>query len=97
MDTTPNFLKSGIHGLDQVLGESFLPSDIRDYHSGEYSAAFENIIYLRYIETAFQVKRLINIYKVRSSSYDIAIHEFYISNNGIVVEEGSFNPSAGDK
>lgn len=76
--------------------EARLPTDIRDYHSGEYSAAFENIIYLRYIETAFQVKRLINIYKVRSCSYDIAIHEFYISNKGIVVEEESFNPLVGE-
>ncbi len=77
--------------------EARLPSDVRDYHSGEYSAAFENIIYLRYIETEYQVKRLLNIYKVRSSNYDIAIHEFYICNEGIIVEENSFNNPAGIK
>lgn len=72
--------------------EARLPIVIKDYHSGEYSAAFENIIYLRYMETEFQVKRLINIYKVRSSDYDIAIHEFKISGQGVSVEKESFKP-----
>ncbi len=85
-------------GITAIISEEArLPSDVRDYHSGEYSAAFENIIYLRYIETEYQVKRLINIYKVRSSSYDIAIHQFNISNHGIVVEEDSFKPHDGIK
>ncbi|MBC7714603.1 MAG: serine/threonine protein kinase [Rhizobacter sp.] len=70
--------------------EARMPSLEKDYHLGEYSAAFENIIYLRYMETSFHVKRLINIYKVRSSSYDISIHEFHIQDQGIIVEENSY-------
>jgi KaiC/GvpD/RAD55 family RecA-like ATPase len=44
------------------------------------------------LEAGFQVRRLINIYKVRSSDYDIAIHEFSISDKGVVVEQISFKP-----
>lgn len=44
------------------------------------------------METDFQIRRLINIYKVRSSDYDIAIHEFKIGDKGIVVEKLPFNP-----
>lgn len=70
--------------------EASMPSIKKVYHLGEYSAAFENIIYLRYVETDFHVRRLINIYKVRSSSYDISIHEFHITNHGVVVEKNSY-------
>jgi circadian clock protein KaiC len=73
--------------------EARLPIVLKDYHSGEYSAAFENIIYLRYMEAEFQVKRLLNIYKVRSSDFDISIHEFKICDEGVVVEQASFKPS----
>lgn len=80
-------------GVTAVFSEEAKwPIVIKDYHSGEYSAAFENIIYLRYMEADFQVRRLINIYKVRSSDYDIAIHEFSICDKGIVVEQKSFKP-----
>jgi circadian clock protein KaiC len=75
--------------------EARLPSSVKDYHLGEYSAAFENIIYLRYLETNFHVRRLINIYKVRASSYDISIHEFHIQNQGIIVEQKSYKPEGG--
>ncbi|MBC7428589.1 MAG: serine/threonine protein kinase [Bacteriovorax sp.] len=74
--------------------EARMPSMVKDYHLGEYSAAFENIIYLRYMESDFHVRRLINIYKVRASSYDISIHEFHIQNQGIVVEEKSYKQDA---
>ncbi len=70
--------------------EASMPSIKKVYHLGEYSAAFENIIYLRYVESNFHVKRLINIYKVRSSSYDLSIHEFHITNHGVEVQKESF-------
>lgn len=95
-DRLPRFvtsltIKLRAMGVTAIFSEeASMPSIKKVYHLGEYSAAFENIIYLRYMESDFRVRRLINIYKVRSSSYDITIHEFHIKDQGVIVEENSY-------
>ena len=49
------------------------------------SGVAENLILMRYVELQSQLFRLISILKVRESSYDPAIREFKISQDGIEV------------
>ena len=45
----------------------------------------ENIILMRYVELRAQLYRLISVLKMRESDYDMAIHEFKITTQGLDV------------
>ena len=51
----------------------------------ELSALNENVIYLRHVDTALRLKRMISIVKVRSAVFDSSSRELQIGKNGIVV------------
>ena len=53
------------------------------------SAAFvENIVYLRYVEQATSVSRVLSLIKVRDGDHDPGIRPFSVSSAGLVVAEG---------
>lgn len=57
------------------------------------SAIVDNLLFLRYADIDGELKRLISILKVRSSSYDPAVRELSISSKGLAVE-GRFSAAA---
>jgi len=54
---------------------------------GNTSAAFDNLILLRYVELRSQLRRLLSIVKVHESDYDSSIREFSITSRGIVLSD----------
>ena len=51
----------------------------------EMSHLADNIIVLRHVEDGGQLRKVIGVLKMRASDYDSRIHEFEITENGVVV------------
>lgn len=51
------------------------------------SSIAENMVLLRFIEVRSRLYRLISILKVRNSSFDPSLHEYAITNSGLVINE----------
>jgi circadian clock protein KaiC len=60
---------------------------------GDLSVLAENLVLLRYVELRSRLHRLISILKVRDSDFDPFLHEFLLTDQGPVVNEGAL----GDK
>ncbi|MEH6388942.1 MULTISPECIES: ATPase domain-containing protein [Pseudomonas] len=54
---------------------------------GSISAAAQNILLLRYLELDSSTRRSISVVKVRSNAFDPAIREFFITEEGVVIDE----------
>ncbi|WP_150305569.1 ATPase domain-containing protein [Pseudomonas saliphila] len=54
---------------------------------GSISAAVQNILLLRYVEINSSTRRSISVVKVRSSAFDPAIREYFITDEGVVIGE----------
>jgi circadian clock protein KaiC len=63
-----------------TLYEAALEVPIRDL-----SAVVENILFLRYVEDADRLARVISILKLRESGYDATLRRFTITNHGIEI------------
>jgi circadian clock protein KaiC len=51
------------------------------------SATLENLIFLRFVERASSLHRLLSVHKVRDSGHDPCLREFFISDRGVRVGE----------
>jgi circadian clock protein KaiC len=60
---------------------------------GDLSVLAENLVLLRYVELRSRLHRLISILKVRDSDFDPFLHEFFLTDQGPIVNEGAL----GDK
>jgi circadian clock protein KaiC len=60
---------------------------------GDLSVLAENLVLLRYVELRSRLHRLISILKVRDSDFDPFLHEFFLTDQGPVVNEDAL----GDK
>ena len=60
---------------------------------GDLSVLAENLVLLRYVELRSRLHRLISILKVRDSDFDPFLHEFFLTDQGPIVNEGTL----GDK
>ena len=55
----------------------------------DISSIAENMVLLRFIEVRSSLYRLISILKVRNSNFNPSLHEFKISNDGLVINDTS--------
>jgi circadian clock protein KaiC len=51
------------------------------------SSIAENMVLLRFVEVRSRLYRLISILKVRNSSFDPSLHEYTITNSGLIINE----------
>jgi circadian clock protein KaiC len=91
-ERTPRFFTALMNELRALNVTTLFTSELAQLFSADIyipvagiSATIDNIIVLRYAELRSQLYRLISILKVRESTYDPAIREFRISENGIDV------------
>lgn len=56
---------------------------------GELSSLAENLLLLRYIELRSRLYRLVSVLKVRDSNFDPSLHEFVLTDGGMVIEPSS--------
>ena len=86
----PAYLRS-LLGLIRAGGSSLMVTSETAAH-GEAPATldrlmflFDNVIDLRYIEEGSQVGRALHVAKMRSSSHEMTLHDFTITERGIIV------------
>lgn len=53
---------------------------------GDFSSLAENLVLLRYVELRARLHRLISILKVRDSNFDPLMHEFVLTDRGLVID-----------
>jgi circadian clock protein KaiC len=53
---------------------------------GDLSSLAENLILLRFVEVRSRLYRLISLLKVRDSDFDLTLHEYATSSQGLIVE-----------
>jgi circadian clock protein KaiC len=56
---------------------------------GDLSTLAENLILLRFVEVHSRLYRLVSLLKVRDSEFDLTLHEYAISNRGLIIEASS--------
>ena len=61
---------------------------------GDLSSLAENLVLMRYIEQRSRLHRLISILKVRDSDFDPSMHQFILTDQGLVIEETSKSAEA---
>ena len=53
---------------------------------GDLSSLAENLILLRFVEVRSRLYRLISLLKVRDSDFDLTLHEYATSSQGLIIE-----------
>jgi circadian clock protein KaiC len=61
---------------------------------GDLSSLAENVVMLRYVELRGRLHRLISILKVRDSDFDPLLHEFAVTDQGVVIDESPQSANA---
>ena len=53
---------------------------------GDLSNLAENLILLRFVEVRSRLYRLVSLLKVRDSDFDLTLHEYATSSQGLIIE-----------
>ena len=53
---------------------------------GDLSSLAENLLLLRFVEVRSRLYRLVSLLKVRDSDFDLTLHEYAISSQGLIIE-----------
>ena len=53
---------------------------------GDLSNLAENLILLRFVEVRSRLYRLVSLLKVRDSDFDLTLHEYTTSSQGLIIE-----------
>lgn len=56
---------------------------------GDLSSLAENLILLRFVEVRSRLYRLVSLLKVRDSDFDLTLHEYITSSQGLIIEANS--------
>lgn len=56
---------------------------------GDLSSLAENLILLRFVEVSSRLYRLLSLLKVRDSDFDLTLHEYTTSSQGLLIEPSS--------
>ena len=56
---------------------------------GDLSSLAENLILLRFVEVRSRLYRLVSLLKVRDSDFDLSLHEYATSSQGLIIEASS--------
>ena len=64
-----------------------LPLNVSDVGFGVEEFMADSIIMLKYVEVDGEIKRCVSVMKMRETSHDMNIHEYFISGTGITVKE----------
>ena len=95
-------VSTGVAGLDEIMNQGFVPQRVYLVRGGPgsgkstlglhflavgASGLADNIVFLRYLEMAGEMRRAIGVLKKRTSSFEKTLREFEITSYGLKVGE----------